>query len=115
MCLIKNSAISHPPFRIIHSEACAQSFMDLAGSGPHSRTDASGEKLQRADAWRLLFLPSVVDDDLHYENYPFAPWEPIGTSSVQNSVARIRIHVLLKTPSKLPTLDLAARRRFDLG
>ncbi len=89
--------------------------MDLAGSGPHSRTDASGEKLQRADAWRLLFLPSVVDDDLHYENYPFAPWEPIGTSSVQNSVARIRIHVLFKTPSKLPTLDLAARRRFDLG
>jgi len=89
--------------------------MDLASSSPHSRTDASGEKLRRADAWRLLFLPSVVNDDLHYENYPFAPLEPVGTSSVQNSVARIRIHVLFKTSSKLPTLDLAARRRFDLG
>ncbi len=72
---------------------CAQSFMDLAGSGPYSRTEASGEKLQKADAWRLLFLPTVVDDDLHYESYPFAPWKPIGTTSVQNSVARIRIHM----------------------
>lgn len=72
---------------------CAQSFMDLAGSGPYSWTEAAGEKLQKADAWRLLFLPTVVDDDLHYESYPFAPWKPIGTTSVQNSVARIRIHM----------------------
>ncbi len=51
---------------------CAQSFMDLAGSGPYSRTEASGEKLQKADAWRLLFLPPVVDDHLYYKSYPFA-------------------------------------------
>lgn len=71
---------------------CPQSFMDLAGLGPYFQTDASGEKIQRADAWRLLFLPTVVDDDLHYENYPFAPWEPVGTTSMENCVARIRIH-----------------------
>lgn len=68
---------------------CPQSFMDLAGSGPYCRSD---EKIQRADAWRLLYLPTVLDDDLHYENYPFTPWEPVGTTSVENSVARIRIH-----------------------
>lgn len=72
---------------------CAQSFMDLTGSGPYSWTEASGEKLQKADAWRLLFLPTIVDDDLHYKSYLFAPWKPIRTTSVQNSVARIRIHI----------------------
>ncbi|KAL8645006.1 MAG: hypothetical protein Q9210_006954 [Variospora velana] len=68
---------------------CPQSFMDLAGSGPYCRT---GEKIQRADAWRLLYLPTVIDDDLCYKNYPFTPWKPVGTTSVENSVARIRIH-----------------------
>ncbi|KAL9628901.1 MAG: hypothetical protein Q9164_007107, partial [Protoblastenia rupestris] len=68
---------------------CPQSFMDIAGSGPYCRTD---EKIQRADAWRLLYLPTVVDDDLYYENYPFTPWELVGTTSIKNSVARIRIH-----------------------
>ncbi len=114
MCLIKNSAISHSSFSIIHSEACAQSFMNLADSDSHFRIDASDEKLQRTDVWRLLFLSSVVNDDLHYENYSFASWESIETSSVQNSIARIRIHVLFKTSSKLSTLNLTARRWFDL-
>ncbi len=114
MCLIKNSAISHLSFRIIYSEACAQSFMNLADSDSHSQIDASDEKLQRTDVWHLLFLSSVVDNDLHYENYSFASWESIETSSVQNSIARIRIYVLFKTSSKLPTLNLTARRRFDL-
>ena len=71
---------------------CPQSFMDLAGSGPYFQTKASGEEIQRADAWRLLFLPTVVEDDLHYENYPFAPWEPVGKTSADNCMARIRIH-----------------------
>lgn len=71
---------------------CPQSFMDLAGSGPYFQTKASGEKIQRADAWRLLFLPTVVEDDLHYENYPFAPWEPVGKTSAENCMARIGIH-----------------------
>ncbi|KAI4138338.1 MAG: hypothetical protein LQ341_004716 [Variospora aurantia] len=71
---------------------CPQSFMDLAGSGPYFQTEALGEKIQRADAWRLLFLPTVVEDDLHYENYPFAPWEPVGKTSAENCVARIGIH-----------------------
>ncbi|KAL8894851.1 MAG: hypothetical protein Q9207_008392 [Kuettlingeria erythrocarpa] len=71
---------------------CPQSFMDLAGSGPYFQTKASGEKIQRADAWRLLFLPTVVEDDLHYENYPLAPWEPVGKTSAENCMARIRIH-----------------------
>lgn len=114
MCLIKNSAISHSSFRIIHSEACAQSFMNLADLDLHSQINASDEKLQRADVWHLLFLSSVVDDDLHYENYSFASWKSIETSSVQNSIAWIRIHVLFKTSSKLSTLNLTARRWFDL-
>ena len=29
-----------------------------------------------------LFPPPVVDDDLHYESLQFAPWKPIGTTSV---------------------------------
>ncbi|KAL8935431.1 MAG: hypothetical protein Q9211_004706 [Gyalolechia sp. 1 TL-2023] len=71
---------------------CPHSFMDLVGSGPYFQTKASGEKIRRADAWRLLFLPTVVGDDLHYENYPFSPWAPVGTTSAENCMARVRIH-----------------------
>lgn len=71
---------------------CPQSFMDLAGSGAYSQTDACGERIRRADVWRLLYLPTVVDDDLHYENHPFPRWEPFGKTSMENSAARIRIH-----------------------
>ncbi|KAL9023528.1 MAG: hypothetical protein Q9196_007148, partial [Gyalolechia fulgens] len=71
---------------------CPQSFMDLAGSGPYFQTEDSGEKIRRADAWRLLFLPTVVEDDLHYENYPFTPSEPVGKTSAENCMARVRIH-----------------------
>lgn len=88
--------------------------MNLADSDLHFRINASDEKLQRADVWHLLFLSSVVDDDLHYENYSFASWEFIETSSVQNSITRIRIHVLFKTSSKLSILNLTAKRWFDL-
>ncbi len=49
MCLIKNLTISHSSFRIIYSEACAQSFMNLADLNLHFRINASDEKLQRAD------------------------------------------------------------------
>ncbi|MCJ1386666.1 hypothetical protein MMC17_009792 [Xylographa soralifera] len=73
--------------------SCPQSFMDLAGSGLYSQTDASDEMIRRVDAWRLLYLPSIVDDDLHYERLPFTPWEPVGATNVQNCVARVRIHV----------------------
>ncbi|MCJ1251980.1 hypothetical protein MMC30_009218 [Trapelia coarctata] len=71
---------------------CPQSFIDLAGSGPYSQADVSGERIQRADAWRLLSLPTIIDDDLHYDNYPFSPWEPVGTTNMENLVARIKIH-----------------------
>ncbi|KAB8270492.1 hypothetical protein BDV30DRAFT_215033 [Aspergillus minisclerotigenes] len=51
--------------------------MDLPGSGPYFSPGACGENvIQRADAWRLLYLPTREEDGLHYENFPFSPWHP---------------------------------------
>ncbi|KAI9715647.1 MAG: hypothetical protein M1812_005799 [Candelaria pacifica] len=71
---------------------CRQSFMDVAGSGPYFRTDSTCQRIQRADVWRLLYLPPIVEDDLHYQSLPFSPWEPIGTTSLQHTVARVKVH-----------------------
>lgn len=52
---------------------CPQSFMDIPGSGSYVQSTASGEGISRADAWRLLYLPPAVDDDLSYNSSPFTP------------------------------------------
>ncbi|KAI9747970.1 MAG: hypothetical protein M4579_007344 [Chaenotheca gracillima] len=74
---------------------CLQSFMDTAGSGPYCQSPSSetAPRIQRADVWRLLYLPPAVEDDLRYESPPFSPWKPVGTASVEHSVARIKIHL----------------------
>lgn len=71
---------------------CPQSFMDIAGLGPYI-CEGSGNKVRRADVWRLLHLPPVVEDDLYYNNRPFTPWEPFGNTSVQNCVFRVISHL----------------------
>ncbi|KAG4438246.1 hypothetical protein IFR05_006274 [Cadophora sp. M221] len=62
---------------------CPQSFMDIPGSGPYI-CEGSADNVRRADVWRLLYLPPVVEDDLYYNSRPFTPWAPFGNSSVQN-------------------------------
>jgi hypothetical protein len=71
---------------------CPQSFMDIPGSGPYI-CEGPGDKVRRADIWRLLYLPPVVEDDLYYNNRPFTPWAPFGDSSVQNCVFRVASHL----------------------
>jgi len=76
---------------------CPQSFMDIPGSGPYI-CEGSGDKVRRADVWRLLYLPPVVEDDLYYNSRPFTPWAPFGNSSVQNCVFRVASHLHCARP-----------------
>ncbi|KAH8432269.1 uncharacterized protein LDX57_009908 [Aspergillus melleus] len=70
-----------------------QSFMDLAGSGPYFHREASGDQsIERADAWRLLYLPVLEDDGLYYNSLPFSPWQPVGKTREQNCALRVRAH-----------------------
>jgi hypothetical protein len=71
---------------------CPQSFMDIAGSGPYV-TDGSEDSVRREDVWRLLYLPPVVDDDLHYNCRPFTPWAPPGSTIASNCPLRVRSHL----------------------
>ncbi|KAJ5560948.1 hypothetical protein N7535_009145 [Penicillium sp. DV-2018c] len=71
----------------------AQSFMDFAGSGPYFGSDACGEfAIQRADAWRLLYLPVTEDDGLYYNSLPFSPWPPIGQMKEKDCALRVQTH-----------------------
>lgn len=72
--------------------SCPQSFMDVAGSGAYAKPTASGTKISRADAWRLLYFPPIVDDDLHYDSPPFSPWEPVGATTFEVSAIRVHMH-----------------------
>ncbi|EXJ82251.1 hypothetical protein A1O3_06064 [Capronia epimyces CBS 606.96] len=74
---------------------CPQSFMDIAGSGSYI-CEGTNDKIQRADVWRLLYLPPVVDDELSYEDFPYAPWAPPGHSTSQNCVLRVACHLHCK-------------------
>ncbi|KAJ5917497.1 hypothetical protein N7466_011051 [Penicillium verhagenii] len=70
-----------------------QSFMDLTGSGPYFYEDISGNNaIRRADAWRLLYLPTPEDDGLYYKSLPFSPWPPVGQTVDINCALRIRVH-----------------------
>ncbi|EER25739.1 hypothetical protein CPC735_041830 [Coccidioides posadasii C735 delta SOWgp] len=71
---------------------CPQSFMDLPGSGPYI-SNKSSDKVQRADVWRLLYLPPVVDDELYYNNPPFTPWAPFGSTTAGQCVLRVATHL----------------------
>ncbi|PYI35268.1 hypothetical protein BP00DRAFT_363051 [Aspergillus indologenus CBS 114.80] len=71
---------------------CQQSFLDVSGTGPYAQPSGSEGQITRPDAWRLLYLPSVVEDDLHYESPPFSPWEPVGTTTLETSAIRVRVH-----------------------
>ncbi|KGQ01717.1 hypothetical protein PAAG_11565 [Paracoccidioides lutzii Pb01] len=71
---------------------CPQSFMDVPGSGSYI-CEGSTDKVRRADVWRLLHLPPVTEDDLHYESRPFTPWAPIGDTTVRNCVSRVIVHL----------------------
>lgn len=71
---------------------CPQSFMDVPGLGPYFIPSSSNEDITRADVWQILYLPSVVDDDLHYEHRPFAPWKPVGRINENSCDLRVRAH-----------------------
>ena len=71
---------------------CEQSFMDTPGSGSYFAPGSSKARIERADVWRLRFLPSVVDDDLYYERRPFALWMPAGRMRGQDCDLRVRAH-----------------------
>ncbi|PYH86702.1 hypothetical protein BO82DRAFT_412442 [Aspergillus uvarum CBS 121591] len=71
---------------------CPQSFLDLSGTGPYAEPSGSEGQITRPDAWRLLYLPPAVEDDLHYESPPFSPWEPVGTTTFETSAIRVRVH-----------------------
>lgn len=71
---------------------CPQSFMDMTGSGAYAKPTASGTRISRADAWRFLYFPPIVDDDLHYNSPPFSPWEPVGGTTLEASAIRVRMH-----------------------
>jgi hypothetical protein len=63
--------------------------MDVAGVGPY----LSKGGVRRADVWRLLHLPPVVDDDLHYDSRPFTPWAPPGSMLESSCALRVRSHL----------------------
>ncbi|KAJ5642251.1 hypothetical protein N7490_006251 [Penicillium lividum] len=70
-----------------------QSFMDIPGSGPYFYEDVLGNHaIRRADAWRLLYLPTPEDDGLYYKSLPFSPWPPVGQTVDENCALRIRVH-----------------------
>ncbi|KAK2867796.1 hypothetical protein FQN49_003464 [Arthroderma sp. PD_2] len=72
---------------------CPQSFMDMPGSGSYYiQTSSDNKIISRADVWRLLYLPPVVEDGLYYNSPPFSPWYPAGTTTIQNSVIRVQVH-----------------------
>ena len=71
---------------------CPQSFLDMASPDKYAKPTAFGMKITRANVWRLLYLPPIVDDDLHYESPPFSPWEPVGMTTFEDSEIRVRLH-----------------------
>ncbi|RJE26824.1 hypothetical protein PHISCL_00849 [Aspergillus sclerotialis] len=64
--------------------------MDVVKSGRYAKPTASGIRITRADVWRLLYLPPVIDDDLYYDSPPFSPWEPVGMTTFEDSAIRVR-------------------------
>ncbi|KMQ41313.1 hypothetical protein HL42_7998 [Trichophyton rubrum] len=69
-----------------------QSFMDVPGSGPYIQFDSLQDKLFRSDAWRLLYLPAAVEDDLQYNSPPFSPWQPVGMTDFEYTAIRVKAH-----------------------
>ncbi|KAM5449989.1 hypothetical protein McanCB56680_001916 [Microsporum canis] len=69
-----------------------QSFMDVPGSGPYIKSDSMYDKLFRSDAWRLLYLPPAVEDDLQYNSPPFSPWQPVGMTDFEYTAIRVKAH-----------------------
>jgi len=70
-----------------------QSFMDVGGSGDYGIVRESGTYLRRSDCWRLRRLPPSFDDDLHYAEGPFSPWEPPGECLAANCPLRVQNHL----------------------
>ncbi|OAT13227.1 hypothetical protein BDBG_08476 [Blastomyces gilchristii SLH14081] len=71
---------------------CPQSFMNLLGTGSYILNNTSNE-VQRADVWRLLYLPPVVDDGLYYNSPLFTPWAPFGSTTAGQCVLRVAAHL----------------------
>lgn len=69
----------------------AQSFMDIAGSGPY--TCEKPGYISRTDVWRLLHLPSIEEDDSCFAYRPSTPWAPCGTSLTTNCALRVTAHL----------------------
>ncbi|PYH98087.1 hypothetical protein BO71DRAFT_480632 [Aspergillus ellipticus CBS 707.79] len=70
---------------------CAQGFMDLAGEGPYTTKDR--EFISRADAWRLMRLPSAEEDNSCFQGRPRTPWAPCGVSRTRDCALRITAHL----------------------
>lgn len=66
--------------------------MDIAGLGPYIY-GGSGDKVRRADIWRLLYLPPVIEDNLYYNSRPFTPQAPFGSISMRNCVFRVNSYL----------------------
>ena len=69
---------------------CPQSFMEI--TLPKTICKSPNGDITRADAWRLRYLPPTLDDDLHYNQPPLAPWKPVGWTKWQNCELRVQAH-----------------------
>lgn len=69
---------------------CPQSFIDLVGEGPY--VDAN-QQITRTDVWRLLHLPTTVEDELSYNYRPCTPWEPCGKLDTKNCALCVASHL----------------------
>ena len=69
---------------------CPQSFMDFTRPGQYY--DGQREEISRADAWQICYLPSLTDDDLHYQSRPLVPWKPPGKTHRRNCALRVQVH-----------------------
>lgn len=72
---------------------CPQTFMDTPGSGPYVHGDASGDKVERADVWRLLHVLPLEEDDYGYHNRPTTPWAPFGKTKKEYCSLNVYCHL----------------------
>ncbi|EEQ85996.2 uncharacterized protein BDCG_09265 [Blastomyces dermatitidis ER-3] len=67
-------------------------WLGAVTSGSDPNYSLSNE-VQRADVWRLLYLPPVVDDGLYYNSPLFTPWAPFGSTTAGQCVLRVAAHL----------------------
>lgn len=66
--------------------------MDIASENRNYEICSSKAYIRRSDCQRLRKLPSIVDDNLHYEIDPFTPWKPPSYALLKNCSLRVQIY-----------------------